>query len=51
MKSAADAAWIQTVLDYMNGRDGAEGGPTFSGNEQPVSGSWWQWGSAPLALR
>jgi len=47
MTSSADQAWIQMLLDYMKGDDGAEGGPTFSGNEQPVSGSWWQWGSYP----
>jgi len=46
MTSATDQAWIQMLLNYMNGEDGAEGGPTFSGNEQPVSGSWWQWGTA-----
>ena len=47
MTSAADRAWIQTVLDYMNGKDGSAGGPTFTGNQQPTSGSWWQFGSAP----
>jgi hypothetical protein len=47
MTSTADQAWIQTVLNYMNGHDGAEGGPTFSGVQQSVSGSWWDWGSYP----
>ena len=47
MTSAQDKAWMQTVLDYMSGKDGAQGGPTFGGNLQPVSGSWWQWGAAP----
>ena len=47
MTSPQDAAWIQMVLDYMSGDDGSEGGPTFTGDEQPVSGSWWQFGSEP----
>ncbi|MGD0104059.1 MAG: cellulase family glycosylhydrolase [Rhodopila sp.] len=47
MTSPADQVWIQTVLNYMNGEDGAEGGPNFSGNEQPISGDWWDWGSYP----
>jgi hypothetical protein len=46
MTSAADQAWIQMLLDYMNGKDGALGGPTFTANQQPISGSWWQWGVA-----
>ena len=41
MTSANSQAWAATLLDYLNGKDGALGGPTFSGNQQPVSGSWW----------
>ena len=44
MKSDNSRAWASTLLDYMNGKDGALGGPTFTGNEQPVSGSWWKIG-------
>jgi len=43
--SADSQAWAKTLLDYMNGKDGAQGGPTFTGNQQPVGGSWWNIGS------
>lgn len=39
-----------TLLDYMNGKDGAQGGPVFTGTQQPVSGSWWLWGYFPGEL-
>jgi endoglucanase len=39
--------WAQTVVDYLNGNDGAQGGPVFTGNQQPVSSSWWVWGYLP----
>jgi len=45
LKTAGDQAWAKTLLDYMNGKDGAQGGPTFSGNAQPVGGSYWNIGS------
>jgi hypothetical protein len=32
---------------YMDGQDGAQGGPVFSGRQQPVSGDWWVWGYLP----
>jgi endoglucanase len=41
---ANDQAWAQQITAYMNGRLGAQGGPTFSGREQGMSGSWWTWG-------
>ena len=41
MQSSDSQAWASTLLGYMNGNDGAQGGPTFSGNQQPISGSWW----------
>lgn len=47
MSDPKDAAWIQTVLDYMNGKDAAAGGPSFTGTQQPVSGTWWQFGAYP----
>ncbi len=28
----------------MNGKDGAQDGPTFTGNQRPVGGSWWNIG-------
>ena len=45
MTSAGSKAWASTLLDYMNGKDGAQGGPTFSGSQQPMGGSWWNIGS------
>lgn len=42
-----DRIWAQTLLDYMNGKLGSQGGPTFKAGEQPVSGSWWTWGYFP----
>jgi len=44
MTSPDSQAWASTLLDYMNGKDGAQGGPTFSGNQQGISGSWWNLG-------
>ncbi len=42
---ADEQAWASTLLDYMNGKDGALGGPTFTGAQQGISGSWWLAGS------
>ena len=47
LASQRDRIWAQAVLDYMNGKDGAQGGPTFQGGEQPIGGSWWLWGYFP----
>ena len=33
--------YASDFADYLNGKDGALGGPTFTGNQQPVSTSWW----------
>ncbi len=41
---AEEQAWAATLLGYLNGADGAQGGPTFSGQEQPVGTGWWAWG-------
>jgi aryl-phospho-beta-D-glucosidase BglC (GH1 family)/predicted esterase len=40
-------AWAQTLTDYMNGKLGSQGGPTFTGDQQPISGDWWAWGNLP----
>jgi len=45
MTSAGSQTWSKTLLGYMNGQDGAQGGPTFGANQQPVGGSWWNIGS------
>lgn len=47
MVSANSRAWAGTLLGYMNGQDGAAGGPMFSGTQQPVGGDWWVWGYLP----
>jgi len=44
MTSAGSQTWAKTLLDYMNGQDGAQGGPTFGVNQQPIGGSWWNIG-------
>ena len=41
---ADEQAWASMFVAYLNGKDGAQGGPTFSGNQQPVSTTWWAWG-------
>lgn len=47
LEKPQDRVWAQTLLDYMNGKDGAQGGPVFKSGEQPVGGSWWLWGHFP----
>ncbi len=45
-ENVADSqAWASTLLGYMNGQDGAQGGPTFTGNQQGVGGDWWAAGA------
>jgi aryl-phospho-beta-D-glucosidase BglC (GH1 family) len=41
MTLADSQAWAATLLPYMNGQYADQGGPAFTGNQQPVSGSWW----------
>lgn len=41
MKTPADREWASTLIRYMNGEYGEQGGPRFTGDQQPVSGSWW----------
>jgi endoglucanase len=47
MQGSTDAAWSQTLVDYMNGKYAAQGGPSVTGNQQGVSGDWWAWGNLP----
>jgi aryl-phospho-beta-D-glucosidase BglC (GH1 family) len=47
MISANSQAWAATMIAYMNGQDGAQGGPTFTAKQQPVAGDWWVWGNFP----
>lgn len=45
LRTAVDGRWMNTMIDYLNGRLGAEGGPTFSGAQQGISFDWWSWGN------
>jgi aryl-phospho-beta-D-glucosidase BglC (GH1 family) len=42
---ADEQAWASTMIAYLNGKDGALGGPTFTGSQQGVSTDWWAWGN------
>lgn len=44
---AAEAAWAQTLLSYLNGQMGSQGGPIFSGAMQGISTTWDSWGNLP----
>jgi endoglucanase len=41
-QSAGDTAWATALTQYVNGQ--ANGGPTFSGTEQPIGFDWWYFG-------
>jgi aryl-phospho-beta-D-glucosidase BglC (GH1 family) len=43
-KLADEQYWKDIMLAYLNGRDGAAGGPEFSGCEQAIGTDWWHWG-------
>lgn len=45
-----DNDWANTLTDYVNGEDGDQGGPAFSGDEQGISTTWWRWGYRPGEL-
>jgi hypothetical protein len=42
-----EIAWATTLVDYLNGGQGANGGPTFSGGQQPIGSDWWYFGYGP----
>lgn len=44
LRAPNEKAFARTLIDYMNGKYGAEGGPSFKAGEQPISGSWWVMG-------
>jgi endoglucanase len=44
MHTPAGQAWADTFIDYVNGKDGGSGGPVFTGDQQGVSWSWWDFG-------
>jgi len=41
MNTDAHRKWARTLIDYANGRLGAQGGPTFGPGEQGIGISWW----------
>lgn len=41
MLSIDAQGWSGTLLSYLNGKQGANGGVTFSGAQQPISATWW----------
>ena len=49
-KLADEQGWATTMVNYLNGKSGALGGPTFSGTQQGVSTDWWNWGYNPGQL-
>ncbi|MES2222229.1 MAG: cellulase family glycosylhydrolase [Acidobacteriota bacterium] len=44
LDSPVEQNWAQAMVDYMNGKYGAAGGPVFVGNQQGIGGDWWLWG-------
>lgn len=36
--------WAKMMVAYLNGQDGAIGGPSFDAPDQGVSTDWWYWG-------
>jgi aryl-phospho-beta-D-glucosidase BglC (GH1 family) len=47
MTTMADRHWAETLIAYANGELGALGGPSFHGDEQGISTSWWFAGHDP----
>jgi aryl-phospho-beta-D-glucosidase BglC (GH1 family) len=42
-----DTDWAQTLTSYINGREGAMGGPTLRFPRQGIGTTWWAWGYRP----
>jgi hypothetical protein len=47
MVSAGARRWAGSLIRYLNGEDGARGGPIFAGTQQPIGTDWWVWGWFP----
>ena len=47
LDNTVEQLWAQGIVDYMNGKYGDAGGPTFTGNQQGIPGDWWAWGYFP----
>jgi hypothetical protein len=43
MTSTDDTAWADTLTAYVNGEEGANGGPAFHGTDQDISMTWYVW--------
>jgi endoglucanase len=41
---AGSKAWFQTLLDYVSGKNAAQGGPSLSQGQAGISWDWWAWG-------
>lgn len=41
LRTPGQRAWAETLLGYMNGAYGKQGGPNFRGDQQPIGGCWW----------
>jgi endoglucanase len=48
MRTPAAASWASTLIGYMNGTE--PGAPAFTGDQQPISGSWWWAGTDNRSL-
>lgn len=44
---ADEQAWATTLVSFLNGEDGALGGPEFSGRQKGIGTDWWAWGYFP----
>jgi aryl-phospho-beta-D-glucosidase BglC (GH1 family) len=48
MTSTDDTAWAQTLDAYLDGQEGAAGGPTFHGVNQAIGATWYVWDTQGL---
>jgi endoglucanase len=46
-KQKDEIAWARTLVSYLNGEQHRNGGPAFSGNQQPIGSDWWYFGYGP----
>ena len=44
---ADEQAWATDLTQMINGQKGGDGGPTFTGCQQPISTDWWNFGYLP----
>jgi endoglucanase len=50
LHDATEQIWAQMLVDYMNGKYAAQGGPAFHDCQQSIGGDWWLWGYFPGEL-